>query len=142
MKLQRRRQMRGKILRVVPARVYMKFVGNVARVQHLVERGCSRLEPVIILVAAIEINVQSREIGCFRNRNWALLRPVRCVGWVAKRGLHCPRARRSRTFGAEKRGKFIDQRSTVGADGRKKLWMTKGHMQRAVPTHGNSRNAA
>ncbi len=57
MKFQRRRQVRREVARIVSPGVRMKFVGNVPRRQDLVQNRGPRVKAVIILIAAIEVNL-------------------------------------------------------------------------------------
>src|SRR5208282_6829291 len=80
LKLERRRQVLGEILPVMPARVKMKFVNDPARSQQLVKLRVALIEPKLIVGAAIEINLQPRRTQLvLHNRKRTLAFPKRRI---------------------------------------------------------------
>ncbi len=143
MKFQRRRQVRREVGRIVPSGVQMKFVGHVPRRQDFVQNCGPRVKRVIILIAAIEVNLQSRQIRRSRQRDRAFPIPVRRVGRAAKYAPEDPGAIGLTALGrrtAKKDRQFLDQRGAVGAYGREELRMPEGQVQRAIPAHRNPGN--
>ena len=58
MKFQRRRDVAGEIHPIVPAGIEVIFVRDVASGEDFIERRCPAIEAIIILGAAIEINLK------------------------------------------------------------------------------------
>ena len=85
MKLQRIRNVRGKVSVVMPPGIKMKLMRNMLRSQNFIQRRRSGLESVIVLVSAIKINLQPRKIRGARNRNRTILLPERRVRRTPKR---------------------------------------------------------
>jgi hypothetical protein len=53
---------RGEVGGIVAPRIEMKFVWNLAGSEDFVERGGAGVEAVIVLIAAVEINLQAGKI--------------------------------------------------------------------------------
>src|SRR6202035_2146672 len=88
--------------------------------------------------STIEIDFQAGE-GCGAGHgNGAVLVPEGRIGRIAENASEHARARRIGRRTSEKNGQLVDQRSAVGADGRKKLRMAKRKMQRSIAAHGNA----
>ena len=62
MESQRSRDVRGEVAWVVAAGIDMELMSDFARRENFVQCGGSGLEAVIVLVAAIEVNLQAGEI--------------------------------------------------------------------------------
>src|SRR6516162_9171955 len=59
LKLERSRQMLGEILPVMAAGIDVRLVRNVPRRENSVQRFCAVLEAVIVLVAAVEVDLEA-----------------------------------------------------------------------------------
>src|SRR6266436_2663520 len=71
----------------------------------------------------------------------AVLVPENRIGGIAEDAAEYTGSRRA-WRGAEKTGKFFDERGAVGADGGEELGMAKGEMQGAVASHGDAGDGA
>ena len=76
--------MLGEVGGVVAARVDVKFVRDAAGGEDFVEGGGAGFETEIVLVAAIEIDLQAREICFARQGDGAVLFPESWIGRVAE----------------------------------------------------------
>src|SRR5277367_1275132 len=139
MKLQRIRNVRGKVRVIMPPRIKMKLMRDVPRTKNFVERRRPSLETIIVLIPAIKIDLQSREIRGARNGDRAVLFPERRIRWTPKRPTKHTRTRRP-LHAAKKIRELIDQRRAMRTDGGKKLRMAERQMQRTVSTHRNAGN--
>src|SRR5579884_840638 len=142
MKAQRVRKMAGEIGPVVAARIEMKFVSDVAGAQQIVQSLSSRLEAVIILRAAIEIDFHARQVCGARD-----VQGIIAVPELAVRGRTEYIAQNLQTPGFlaiahRNRRNPLHQRGAMGADRPKQLRVKKGHAQGAIAAHGNSPDAA
>src|ERR1700731_3702134 len=108
-KFQRFGNVRGKVGVIVAAGIEMKFMHNVACSKNVVESGCSSVEAIVVLVAAIEIDFQASKVRSACNCNRALLIPECRVRRTAKRSSQHSRPRRL-LHSAEKVRQFINQR--------------------------------
>jgi hypothetical protein len=132
----------GEVLVVVAAGVEMELVGDVAGGKDFVESGGAGFEAVVVLIAAIEINFQAREIGGAGKGEWAVLLPEGGVERTAEDFAEDAIARSGRSGGGDGGRDFIDERGAVRADGSKKLRMVEGQVERAVAAHGDSIDGA
>src|SRR5207248_5639446 len=99
-------------------------------------------ESEIILIAAIKINFQSRQICAVRESERAVAIPKCWVGRGAKSLAQYASTDAAAGIGRGERGDLIDQSGTVRADCGKKLWMAKRKVQCAVTAHRDSADAA
>ena len=74
----------GEVGGVVAARVDVEFVRDAAGVEDFVEGGGAGFEAKVVLVAAIEIDLEAREICFARQGDGAVLFPKSWIGRVAK----------------------------------------------------------
>lgn len=79
MELKKRGQMFGHVDPVVSARVEVKFVGDVPRVEDLVERCGAVLKAEVVFRAAIKIDFQCGHIGSARDFERVVLFPERRI---------------------------------------------------------------
>jgi|ERR1700674_354798 len=142
MELKQRRQMLGDVDPVVPARIEMKFVGNVARAEDFVERRSAVLKAEIVFRAAVKIDFQCREIGGARDGQRVVSFPEKRIERRAEDIAEDARPGGLARIGNGNGRKFLEQGGAVGSHGGEQLGMAKAEMQRAVPAHGNSGNAA
>src|SRR3984957_20309102 len=130
--------MRGEVSGIMAPRVDVEFMRDVACGEHFVERRGAGIEAKVVFVSTIEIDFQAGE-GCGAGHgNGAVLVPEGRIGRIAENASEHARARRIGRRTSEKNGQLVDQRSAVGADGRKKLRMAKRKMQRSIAAHGNA----
>jgi len=122
---------------IVAAGIEMEFVRDMARGEDIVEGGGAGVEAVVVVVAAVEIDSEAGEIGGTGEDEGAVLVPENGVGRIAENAAEYSRAGRAGR-GAEKAGKFFDERGAVGTDGAEKLRVAEGEMQRAVAAHGDA----
>lgn len=140
MESERSRNVCCEVAGIVPARIKMKFVRDFVGSEDFVERNGAGIEAVIVLVTAIEINFQAREVRATRQLEGAVGVPESGVRGDAEDAAQDASARRIRS--AEESGKFFDERGAVRADSSEKLGMPEGQMERAITAHGNSGNGA
>lgn len=142
MELKGRGKMNGEVRPIVAAWIEMEFVRDVARGEDFVERQGAGVEAEVVPIATVEIDVEPGEPSraCKSQRAVAFPKPRiwRCAEDPAKDAF----ARRTGGNASEEDGKFFDERCAMGADGRKKLWVTKSQMERAIATHGNAGDGA
>lgn len=81
---QGRGEMLGKVGGVVAAGVDVEFMRDVACGEDSVEGGGARFEAKVVLVSAIEINLQAGEICFARQGDGAVLFPESWIGRVAE----------------------------------------------------------
>jgi len=61
--LERGGEMLGEVGGIVAAGIEMEFVGDAARGEDFVEGGGAGVEAVVVVVAAVEINMEAGEVG-------------------------------------------------------------------------------
>lgn len=128
----------GKVRGVVAAGIEMKFVRDFAGREEPVERNGAGVESVVVLIAAVEINLQGRKIGGARQDQRAVGVPEGGVRRNAENTTEDASARGLRC--AEEDGKFFDERGAVRTDSNKKLRMAEGEMECTVTAHGHARD--
>src|SRR5690348_5474099 len=114
---------RGKVSEVVTAGIDVKFVSDLARRENFIERGGPSFKAVIILVAAIEINVQAEKNRGTRQREWTVDVPKRNVRRNAEN-----RSENARSCGLRRiheSWKLFDERGTMRTDRTKKMGMAE-----------------
>ena len=84
MECERSGDVRGEVAGVVAAGIDVKFVRDLAPRENFVECGGTGLEAIIVLIAAIEIYLQAREVRGTRQRERAVGIPKSSVWWVPK----------------------------------------------------------
>ena len=142
MKLEQGGQVLGEICPIVTAGIEMEFVRDATRLEQLVQRLGASVETIVILRAAIKVNVQSGKIRGAGDRKRVVLFPEggidRRTENVAKNsypgepvGIH----------GVDDR-KFLDQSRAKRSNRSENAGMTKRQMQCAIAAHGNPGNAA
>src|SRR5437899_11857667 len=126
--------MLGHILPVMAAWINMRHMLYVTRSQQLVHLACSSIESVIVVVAAIKINLQALQVrGSSKDKRRVLL-PEALIQWRTKRSSQKsakPSPRRSAW-------KFFHQRRHMRAHGNKHPGILEGKTQRSVASHGNA----
>jgi len=118
-------EMLGEVGGIVAAGIEMEFVRDAARGENFVQGGGAGVEAVVVVVAAIEIDFQAGEIGGAGEDEGAVLVPENGIGGIAENAAEDVGSRRTGR-GAQKIGKFFDERGAVGADRAEKLRMEKG----------------
>src|SRR5215472_8508644 len=116
-------------------------MGDVARGKDFVEGSIAGVESVVVLIAAVEIDFQSRQIGGARESERAIAVPKHRVRGAAEHAAEKSRARRIRSASKVHR-QFLDQRGAVRAHRNEKLRMAESEVQRTVAAHGNSGDGA
>ncbi len=134
--------MGGEVLVVVSARVQMELVKDVTAGQDLVEGRGAGFEAVVVLVATVEIDLQTRESSSAGERERAILLPESGVEGTAENSAEDAIAGSKRSGGGDGRRDFVDERGAVCARGRKKLRVAKRQVERAVTAHGDSVDGA
>ena len=77
-------KMLSEVSGVVAARVNVEFMRDAARGEDLVESGGAGIKAEIVLVSAIEINLQACKICCAGHDNGAVLFPEGRIGRIAE----------------------------------------------------------
>src|SRR5260370_35336024 len=75
----------GKVGPIVPAGIEMKFMRDAAGDEHIVQGQSARLESVIVLRAAIEVDFHSREIRDARDGERVVAGPEEAVRVATKK---------------------------------------------------------
>lgn len=134
----------GEVGPVVATRVEVEFVRDAAGAEDFVKCGGAGVEAEIVFAAAIEIDFQAGKGIAAGQSERAVALPERGIGRIAEDASENARAAGSGSaaIAGKEDGKFFDEGGAVGADGGKELRVTKGEMERAVATHGDSRNGA
>src|SRR5579862_9157721 len=86
MEFERGGQMRGEIGPVVTARVYVERVRDMARLNHAVERRRARVEAIVVLISAIEVDGDVSEVRSSRQGQRADAFPESAIGWRTEHG--------------------------------------------------------
>src|SRR5487761_1321057 len=86
MKFEGRRQVRREIPPIVAAGIEMEFVRDSAGCEHVVEGLRSLFEAVIVLLAAVEINLEAGQMRRARQGNRIISPPKGGIGWRAESG--------------------------------------------------------
>ena len=95
LKFERGGEVLGEIGFVVAARIQMKFVRDAARGQQLVERLRAHVESVVVLGAAVEINVHASGARAIADDSeWAIALPEGGIERVAERSAQARRRAR------------------------------------------------
>src|SRR5580765_1217056 len=123
------------------AGVDVRFVENMARSKNFVQCSGAGLESKVVLIAAIEINLQTGEIHGLGECQRTVFLPEHGIGWGAENSAEHPRADAAALRRRNECRQFVDDGRAVRADRREKFGMAKGQMQSAVAAHGNSGNA-
>lgn len=132
--------MHGEVGGIVAAWVNVKFVRDLARSEVFVQCGSASVETVIVLIAAIEVNLEAGEICGASQRERAVGIPEGGIRRAAENSAENAGTRGLR--GSKKVGKFFDECGAVSADGNEELRMAEGEMQRAESAHRNAGNGA
>jgi len=86
LELHRRIQMLRHVLPVVPARINMSFVRHMAGGQQFIELARPRVKAIIVLLAAVEINLQSLQVCSSGKDERGVFPPEAFIGRRAKGG--------------------------------------------------------
>src|SRR6516162_9274777 len=122
--LERSRQVLAEVARIMPSGIEVILMGNVARGKDFVEGSIAGVESVVVLIAAVEIDFQSRQIGGARESERAIAVPKHRVRGAAEHAAEKSRARRIRSASKVHR-QFLDQRGAVRAHRNEKLRMAE-----------------
>jgi len=140
--LERGGEVFGEVGGVVAAGVDVEFVGDMAGGEDFVERRGAGFEAVVVLVAAVEVNLEAGEIGGMGEGDGAVAIPEGGVGRIAEDAAENAGAGRAGRRGAEEAGKFFDEGGAVCANGTEELRMAEREMESAVATHGDTGDGA
>src|ERR1700722_797726 len=143
LKLKRSRQVLCEILPVMTAGIQVKFMGNAARRQQLVELRVAFIEAKIILGAAIEIDREARRPRpILHNRKRTFAFPECRVHPRTESLAQHLRHRRGLIAGHFDVRQRLNQRGAVRAHRHEQIGVTQRKPQRPIPSHRNAGDAA
>jgi hypothetical protein len=84
LKLQRRNQMPRHELPIMVTRINLNHVIDVTLIEQFVQLPCARVEPVIILVPAVSVDLEASQTIFAGVHKWRIRLPETFVGWITK----------------------------------------------------------
>ena len=126
-----------KVAGIVAAGIDVKLVWYVPRGKDFVQRFGACIEAVIVLIATVEVDLQTGQTGGGRQSERTAAVPEGRIRRTTEDFAENAGTRRI-GGGAKKRRKLFDQSSAVRADGNKELRMAKSQVQSAIAPHGNT----
>src|SRR5258708_16403510 len=117
----------------VASRIDMHYVLHVTSREQLVHFTRARVEAVVVLVAAVDVNLQTAQVRGARENKWRVHFPKWLVRWTSE--CRADKPHHSRVPCAM--GKLLHQCGHMPAHCCKHLGIFEGKPQRALPAHGN-----